>query len=187
MRRRLTLAPSIDDSFSHRLRIFWDFEVERKMALEVQKYFMKKMFQIGHTETVRPSLKVGFFGRKHSSYMKTDSFYLNCRKLRTIFAIWLCRDWKEKKLQMFYLLEVLEMGKILLSKRKRLKLVLIPIRYLGSKETSLQAFYTSKSGCYTKKGVLLGCSDLDHGNSYSAYDMQHIICSIYSRTMRDTW
>ena len=28
------------------------------MALEVQKYFMKKMFQIEHTETVRPSLKV---------------------------------------------------------------------------------------------------------------------------------
>jgi len=27
------------------------------MALEIQKYFMKKMFQIEHTETVRPSLK----------------------------------------------------------------------------------------------------------------------------------
>ena len=35
------------------------------MALEVQKYFMKKMFQIGHTETVRPSLKVRIGPGRH--------------------------------------------------------------------------------------------------------------------------
>ena len=35
------------------------------MALEVQKYFMKKMFQIEHTETVRPSLKVGIGPGRH--------------------------------------------------------------------------------------------------------------------------
>lgn len=83
-KRRRGAMMSIDDSFSHRLRIFWDFE--RKMALEVQKYFMKKMFQIGHTETVRPSLKVGLPGRTRPGLKsRTD---LICRKLRTIFAIW---------------------------------------------------------------------------------------------------